>query len=242
MPNRFGPRGVLALMIPQQNANMQPEYEAMRPNGVSNQIYRFSLAVPDRVPEAVIASLPNAKGCFPDMIVCGNSLEMRHWSQQRQAIYLDELKNAVPDVPIITATEATETALRTLGAKKVAVLSPMSETYSKSVAGFYGGLGFDVVSHHYLKVPVPEEIINVPVEMIHGMFDEMDSPEVDCFLHVGGALGIVDFIDGLEEKLGRPVVSVNAATYWYALRKLGVNDPLDRGGQITRLDLPEKFA
>ena len=33
MPDRFGPRGVIALFIPLQNANMQPEYDAMRPEG-----------------------------------------------------------------------------------------------------------------------------------------------------------------------------------------------------------------
>ncbi|NND42502.1 MAG: hypothetical protein HKO04_10560, partial [Silicimonas sp.] len=142
MPNRFGPRGVIALMIPLQNGNMQPEYEAMRPEGVSNQIYRFSLAQPDDVAEAVIGALPGARGCYPDLIVCGNSLEMRHWSVERQALYRAEVQDAVPEVPVITATDAVETALRTIGAKKIAVLSPMSEVYSKSVASYYSGLGF----------------------------------------------------------------------------------------------------
>ena len=239
MPNRFGPRGVVALMIPLQNANMQPEYEAMRPQGVSNQIYRFSLAAPDDVPEAVIAALPGARGCFPDIIVFGNSLEMRHWSVDRQNLYRNQVQDSVPEVPVITATDATVAALRTIGACKIAVLSPMSEVYSKSVAGYYSAMGFDVLSHHWLEVPLPQEIINVSVERIQAAFDEMDAPDVDCFLHVGGALGIVDLIDGLEDRLGRPVISVNAATYWYALRKIGVTDALDRGGRITRLALPK---
>lgn len=239
MPNRFGPRGVLALMIPLQNANMQPEYEAMRPEGVSNQIYRFSLAAPDDVPEAVIGALPDARGCFPDLIACGNSLEMRHWSLDRQDLYRQEVQNAVPEVPVITATDATVAALRAVKAQKIAILSPMSEVYSKSVAGYYSTLGFDVLDHHWLEVPLPQEIINVSVERIHAAFDKIDTPEVDCFLHVGGALGIVDMIDDLEARLGRPVISVNAATYWYSLRKIGVTDPLDRGGRITRLALTE---
>ena len=65
MPDRFGPRGVIALFIPLQNANMQPEYEAMRPKGVSNQIYRFSLARHDRVPEAAIGAIDGGLGCWP---------------------------------------------------------------------------------------------------------------------------------------------------------------------------------
>jgi hypothetical protein len=31
MPDHFGPQGVFALFIPLQNANMQPEYEMLRP-------------------------------------------------------------------------------------------------------------------------------------------------------------------------------------------------------------------
>ena len=38
MPDRFGSRGVIALMIPQQNSNMHPEYELLRPDGISNQV------------------------------------------------------------------------------------------------------------------------------------------------------------------------------------------------------------
>jgi len=234
MPDRFGPRGVLALMIPLQNANMQPEYEAMRPPGVSNQIYRFSLSAPDNVAEAVLASLPGARGCYPDLVVCGNSLEMRNWSVGRQAHYRDQVQAAVPEVPVITATDATTAALHTIGARKIAVLSPMSEVYSQSVARYYGAFGFEVCSHHWLEVPLPQDIINVPVDRIEAAFDKMDAPEVDCFLHVGGALGIVDMIDDLEERLGRPVISVNAATYWYALRRIGVTDRLEMGGRITR--------
>ena len=54
MPDRFGPKGVLAIMIPQQNSNMQPEYERLRPDGISNQIYRFDISGQDRVAEACL--------------------------------------------------------------------------------------------------------------------------------------------------------------------------------------------
>ena len=36
-------------------------------------------------------------------------------------------------------------------------------------------------------------------------------------------------LDQLEERLGRPVVSSNAATYWYALRMMGT---LEKGDQF----------
>ena len=81
MPNRFGRRGVLAILVPLQNGNMQPEYERMRPTGVSNQIYRFDVSGHDRVGEAVLDSLPGSLGCRPDMIIClpvGQGIDRHH--------------------------------------------------------------------------------------------------------------------------------------------------------------------
>jgi len=202
MPDRFGPRGVFAVMIPLQNANMQPEYEAMRPPGVSNQIYRFDLSVPDKVPEAVVRALPGALGCWPDMIVCGNSLEMRHWSHERQARYRQKVAAAVGETPIVTATDACEAALKTIGAKRIAVLSPMSAAYSDSVKDYYEGLGFEVAAATSLMVPKPELIIRVTPDDVREAFARIDRPEVDTFLHVGGALGIVGMIEELEASLG----------------------------------------
>ena len=39
-------------------------------------------------------------------------------------------------------------------------------------------------------------------------------------------------IEELEKEFGRPIVSVNAATYWYALRRHGNADSLPGFGQL----------
>lgn len=241
MPDRFGPRGVVAVMIPQQNSNMQPEYEAMRPAGVNNQMYRFNIADHDRVPDAMIEALPQARGCWPDIVVCSNSVEMRLWSVERQVEYRRALRAALPGPQIVTASDACVAALKTIGAKRLGLLSPMSEENSESARAYYRAHGFDLPVTTCLNVKTSDRIIDVPVDEINAAFDRVDTPEVDTFLHVGGALGIVDMLDGLEKRLGRSVVSSNAATYWYALRMMGVDDPLDRGGQLTRRPLPIQF-
>ena len=52
----------------------------MRPEGVNNQMYRFDISDHDKVVEAVLATLPQCHGCYPDMIITANSIEMRNWS------------------------------------------------------------------------------------------------------------------------------------------------------------------
>lgn len=53
----------MAVVIPVQNANMQSDYELMRPEGISHQMYRFNITSPDTVGEAVLDVVPQTLKC-----------------------------------------------------------------------------------------------------------------------------------------------------------------------------------
>lgn len=235
MPDRFGPRGVVAILIPVQNSNMQPEYEAMRPPGVNNQIYRFWLEGEGDTPRAAaVRVVPEMLKCWPDLIIVGNSVEMRHVSHSEHLEYRARLAAAAGGVPVVTAAEACEAGLRTLGATRIGLFNPMFEENSQSAAAYYREVGFEVTELAWLGVSRPEDIIRVPTEQVLEMFERVARPDVDALLHVGGALGVVDMLEALEADLGKPIVSVNAATYWFALRSLGVTEPISGYGQLLR--------
>lgn len=241
MPDRFGPRGVIAIMIPQQNSNMQPEYEMLRPDGISNQTYRFDISVQDRVPDSMVDAISQASGCWPDMVLCSNSVEMRLWSVDQQIAYRHALQAKLPDTKIVNAGDACVAALRTIGAKRLGMVSPMSDEYSESARNYYRAHGFEVPQTASLQVKTSDKIIDVPIDAINAAFDQVNTDDVDTILHVGGALGVVEMLDGLEDRLGKPVISSTATGYWYALRMMGLDDALDHGGQITRQALPAEF-
>lgn len=232
MPDRFGPRGTFAIVIPLQNANMQPEFEAMRPDGINNQIYRFDISGHDKASDAILGAVPGSLLCWPDTIIGSVSMEMHAWSHQKQVEYRAQFAAQAQTTPTVLATDATEAALRTVGAKRVGLLAPMSAVNSKSAQDYYEAAGFEVPYATSLGVKKSEEIINVTVDQIHAGFDEINHADVDTLLHVGGALGIVAMIEELEARYDKPVVSVNAATYWYALRRHGITDPMPGFGQL----------
>jgi len=232
MPDGFGPRGVVAVLIPVQNSNMQPEYEMMRPEGISNQMYRFNITSPDTVGEAVLDVVPHTLKCWPELIVGGNSLEMRDWSVEKQAWYTGEFAERAEGKPFVLATDAVIAALRTVGAKRVGMMSPLSVENSKSAVDYYTAMGFDIAAATALLLDHPVNAVNVPMGRVVEAFEEVDSPDIDTLLHVGGSLGIVPLVQELEDKFGKPVLSVNAATYWYALRKMGINDPIPGYGRL----------
>lgn len=232
MPDRFGPRGVVAVLIPVQNANMQPEYALMRPEGISNQTYRFDISAHDKAPEAVLRVVSDSLLCWPDVIIGGNSLEMGPWSNAQQAEFRAAFEARTNGVPVALATDATAAALRTVGARRVAVLSPMSPEHSARVKNYYAEQGFEMVCDASLMVRKSEDLINMTADDAIAAFARIDTDDVDTLLHVGGGLGIVSHIEAIEARFGKPLVSVNAATYWYALRKIGVADPIPGFGQL----------
>ncbi|NNE83808.1 MAG: hypothetical protein HKN28_07540 [Alphaproteobacteria bacterium] len=232
MTDRFGPRGVIAFLIPQQNANMQPEYEALRPPGINNQMYRFELESQEAVEQAVLRALPACHGCWPDLIVGGNSLEMRSWSLERQIQYREELREGAGDVPVVNATDATEAALRAVGAKRIGMMVPLFEATAQSASAYYKALGFEVPYLTWLGIGHPKDSINVPIETIERSFEEVNHDDVDTLLHVGGSLGVSDMVQRLEDKFNKPVISGIPATYWYALRTLGIEDPIPGFGRL----------
>lgn len=118
MTDRYGPRGVFAIVVPLQNANMQPEFELLRPDGISNQTYRFDISNHGSAPEAVVSAIPGTLGCWPDLILCGNSVEMADWTVEKQLTYRARLEEKANDVPVLTATDACQAALETLDARR----------------------------------------------------------------------------------------------------------------------------
>lgn len=232
MPDRFGPRGTVAIIIPLQNANMQPEYASMQPDGINNQIYRFDISAHDDASAAILGAVPGCRLCWPDMIIAGVSLEMHAWSRQQQADFRAAFADQAQGTPFALATDATEAALRTLGARRIGILVPMSAVNSESAQAYYEAAGFEVPRTASLDIKKSEDIIKVTVGQIQTGFEAIDHDGIDTLLHVGGALGIVGMIEELEARFAKPVVSVNAAAYWYALRKLGINDPIPGFGQL----------
>lgn len=234
MPDRYGPRGVIALLIPQQNSCQQPEYAAMRPEGVNNQIYRFVLESQDDVAGTVLDALPGAHGCWPDLIVGGNSLEMRNWSLERQARYREELRERARDVPVINTTDATEAALRKVGAQRIGMFVPLYRETLDSAAGYWEAVGFEVAKRTCLGVHHPRHSIDIDDATIERVFEEIDGDDIDTLVHIGGSLGIGWMIEQLEAKFGKPVLSVNQTAYWYALRTLGIADAVPDRGRLMR--------
>lgn len=60
----------------------------------------------------------------------------------------------------------------------------------------------------------------------------LNGPDVDALVQVGTNLSMIKTCAQLEKDLGKPVLAINAATYWMALRSLGVNNKISGFGRV----------
>jgi maleate cis-trans isomerase len=149
----------------------------------------------------------------------------------------DELASAA-GVPVVSTGEAVLAALAALGARRVAVGTPYTRPINAAERAALEANGLEVlrlVSLHEDLDPARltnRLIAEVESERVRGLARAADDPAASALLLSCTNLYTVESIVPLEAELGKPVVSSNGATYWYCLRRLGVDDRLPTLGRL----------
>jgi maleate isomerase len=63
---------------------------------------------------------------------------------------------------------------------------------------------------------------------------EVNGPDVDAILQVGTNLAMARLAGIAELWLDKPVLAINTAIYWWALRQNGIADKIDGFGSLLR--------
>ena len=72
---------------------------------------------------------------------------------------------------------------------------------------------------------------------------KLDGDDVEAIVQVGTNLAMARLAGVAELFFGKPVLAINTATYWYALRDSGIDDPVEGFGSLlsSHRKIPEKF-
>ena len=148
------------------------------------------------------------------------------------------IQSAKSGVPVVTPPMAGVRGLKALGAKKISILTPYTVETSRPMAAYFAACGFDILSFVCLGFEddremariAPAAIVNLAREATHA---EADALFVSCTA-LRGALAVA----GLEEAIGRPVVTSNQASAWNCLRLCGDETLHPEFGRLMTLPLP----
>ena len=78
-----------------------------------------------------------------------------------------------------------------------------------------------------IAVEVPPDVLRERLIELNG-----NGRDVDALIQVGTNLSMVRLAAAAEMWLGKPVIAINTATYWHALRQNGIPDKIPGLGRL----------
>jgi len=235
MTDQLGPRARIAIVVPSTNTSCQPECERLRPPGVTNHIARISIKERPLTSEQAFmehvqamrdgmrSAIDQVITCQPTHVIMGVALEA-FWGGVDAAAALQAELTARAGVGISMGSTATVAALHKLSARKIAVLTPHQPRGDEQVRHYFEEAGFVIARLHGLKCPSPIQIAHTTRQQVIDALKELDGDDIDAIVQVGTNLAAIEICAQAENWLAKPVLAINAITYWDALRCNGITD------------------
>jgi maleate isomerase len=243
MPDHLGYRKKFGTLGPSTNTIVQPDFDDLRPRGVTNHYSRIIIPnnpvnndeefmqLVENINVATVEAVDVLKSCEMDYLVMGMSAAT-FWNGRAGAEnYLASMKDRA-GVGVSCGSFATEAALNVYKAKRIAFLSPYFPVANAQVRRFYEDCGFTVVRDVCLRRPSPVQIAWTTDQMCRDAIRQLDGDDVDAIVQVGTNLSMIRLAAAAELFLGKPVIAINTATYWHALRACGINDTISGFGDL----------
>ncbi|MBB5689376.1 arylmalonate decarboxylase [Roseomonas alkaliterrae] len=240
----LGWRRLFGVMGPSTNTVVQPDFDMMRPAGVTNHYSRIFTPNADAVSNETfragaeligantLDAVRSVMTCNPDYLVMGMSAVTFFDGAKGADRFIAQVKE-VSGLDISVGSHACTAALNAYGGvKRLAVLSPYWPAMNTEVARYFGDMGFTVVRDIALQCRSWTGIAQVtPAECVAAL-KKLDGDDVDAIVQVGTNLSMVRLAAMAELWLGKPVIAINAATYWHALRANGIMDKVAGCGRL----------
>ena len=241
--DHLGYRMKFGALGPSTNTVVQPDFDDMRPVGVTNHYSRIIipyapvqtdadfLQLVQNIQDNTLQAVDVLKSCEMQYLVMGMSAATFWDGRDGAQKYLAMMRERA-GVEVSCGSFATEAALNVYKARRIAFLSPYFPVANAQVSRFYQDCGFTVVRELCLRRPSPVQIAHTTDAMCRAAVRQLDGDDVDAIVQVGTNLSMVRFAAAAELYLGKPVVAINTATYWHALRAVGIQDRLQGFGTL----------
>lgn len=231
-------------MGPSTNTIVQPDFDDLRPVGVTNHYSRIFtpnakaisnetfMAGTKTIAGGVIDAVRSVMTCEPDYLVMGMSA-VTFYGGAKGADEFQRTIEKEAGIGVTTGSHACTAALRACGGvKRIAFLSPYYPVANAEVRGYFAEMGFETVRDLPLQCPSWRAIAQVPESRLRDVLRQLDGPDVDAIVQVGTNLSMIRLAAAAELWLGKPVIAINTATYWHALRANGIQDKIAGFGAL----------
>lgn len=219
----YGWRGRIGVIIPADNAVMEPEFYHLAPEGVSTHAARLKKCPRPEMPIEALELVKTFNETHVNLVAYMCAASSFVMGPKGNEELCENLSDITGGLPCVTATTAMVDGLKAIGAKRVAVLSPHPPEIAEKLKGYLEESGFEIPSLLALGLDIPA-INNTSPGDIYRHVRSMDLSNVDAIFIAATNFRAIDVIEAIEADIGLPVVSSNQVVMWTALRKLGIAD------------------
>lgn len=245
MVDSLGWRCKFAVLAPSPNTSVQPEFDNIRPRGVTNHYCRIQMPntalnddksfmeMMENIRRTTMASVDEAMTMAPDHIIMGMSAET-FWDGAAGANRLREkMIERAGGIDVTIGSHAVNAALKSYGdIRRISVMTPYMPVADAQVRKFFEDMGYEVVNLIGLRSPSGLEISHEPAQKLKRTVQELDDPSVEAIVQCGTNLAFGKVAPIAEFWLEKPVIAINTATYWHALRTKGIEDRIEGFGSL----------
>jgi maleate isomerase len=244
MRDVLGYRMKFGVLGPSTNTIVQPDFEMMRPIGVTNHYSRIFtpnakaisnesfMAGATVIGNNTLDAVRSVMTCAPDYLVMGMSA-VTFFGGVKGADAFQAMVEREAGVGISIGSHSCTAALKAYGGvKRIAFLTPYFPAANDEVRRYFTESGFTVVRDLCLQCPSWTGIAEVPPEILRERLIELNGSDIDAIVQVGTNLSMVRLAAAAELWLGKPVIAINTATYWHALRQNKINDKIQGLGRL----------
>jgi maleate isomerase len=238
-------RKKFGVIAPSTNTIVEPDFYRMAVPGVTAHTSRIWIrdqnlgddaameALLEQIRVEIEYAVQRVATAEVDYMVMGMSAETFWGGMAGNREFIRNIKQW-SGLDVATGAEACERALNLFNVKKIGVVTPYQPIGDENVIKFFNEIGVEVVRIKGLKCPTAVSIAHVSEEELRQALLEVDGDDVDALVQAGTNLSMVGLADEAERWLGKPVIAINAATWWMALRENGIEDKVYGCGRLLR--------
>ena len=172
-------------------------------------------------------------------------VEMVILAQTSASLFADDYDDVVTKrmsagagVPAITSAQAVGRAVRALGARRIAIVSPYSEPVNERARHYFATKhGLETVALEGFGATDAYAIGKLGPQNARDAFVRIDRPEIEVFVVPGGNFPTMPSVAAWEREFKKPVVTTNQASMWAMLRAFESPDRMPNFGRLLA-DLP----
>jgi maleate isomerase len=223
------------VLIPATNTTVEMEYNRLLPPTLQGHVGRlgkgdttpFSPSRPDD-----IAYQAQLLGTAKVEIVCLIQTSASLSAEDYDTITTRQM-TAAAGVPSLTSAQAIGQAIRALGARRIALVSPYSQAVlDRARQYFESRYGLEVVAMEGFGATDSYAISTISADHATAAFTRVDRPEIEALVVPGGNFPTLRFIAAWEQQFQKPVVTTNQAALWAMMGVMKMATPLSDLGRL----------